>query len=1175
MLTSWLSRRSRRPSGPAPRRRARPLGLEPLEDRTVPTTTVYLDFGDLFPAAGLGMTVGFLDTTLRGPDFVDPVGNPGVTAAGALTFAPLAAAVAAVGGIDYDGNGAKNAADVVAIRADTVALVRRYFEPFDVDVVVAGAGNTLDIQDQLRTHRGVAADARQNHTYVLVGGVTAAPGVIDADVMGQQGGADRRAGRNNNDDTAVVLANHIFADGFGDARAATALALTIAHEVGHTLGLVHTANTAPATGDEIRLTRSDMLSEIWDVNGQEGRLGVFSRFPLPRPAPGVGTPNAHDLLAADPQVGVRGPAYVTGTGAHDRITIRPGVEADEVDVTVEAFRNANLTGPITVPGTAVTRHVYAIADARGGILVDAGDGNDEVVIESRIGARVTVRGMEGTDSLVVVGQGSDSGSYRPAGATAPIIGGGTALRGEVTAGKTTIAFDEFEPGSTLTVRNFTSFSLATPAGAARLTVDSPAAARNRGAGTVTVGGAAVPLVPLTFSDVTRFTVDTASNGVANPDAVTIAPAGLVANVLRDFTVLTGGGADVLTVRTNRYVMPRAGGVFAFDAGAGADRVEAVATGATGLTLGGTGLTSTAGGTVRLWGLAGETAWLTGGTGDNTLTIDGWVGVVAADGAQGTDRLVVTSGSVRTDRLWQIERVDVRGGKFDVVLPMSFDAFALGGGEVFGAADLTVTGGLAWSGGTMTGTPGSGRTLANGGVALSGAANKHLKGRALTAAGASTWAGTGKLLISDGGVWRNTGTFTTGDGIMDFVARPGRFVNAGVFRKAAGAGKLQLSVPFDNPGRFALAAGKAVLTAGGTATANATLRLPATFDLAAGTTLSIESNGGADAAYTFGPGAAVTGPGTFLVREKLTATGAVRLSNLTLRGGTLDGPGLVTVTGKLTWEVGTMRGKGKTRAEGGVDLTGPIDKVLENRFLENLKAATWAGAGGLVLKGKSGWNNLKGAVLDIKTEADITSPDKKVVARLTNLGTIRKSAAGETTVGIPVKGSGRLEVRAGALVLAGPSAHKGAVEVKAGARLVVVMKRSAVVATQLTGGGEVDIRAGARLDLRGRAEASIVNAGLVRAVSGTTITGAYRPTAAGSLHVSVSGGTPGLTLAGGGTFAGKLSVSSLPADPAVGSRFWVIAGAASGRFASVVVPPLTEGRRFDPVYDGGLTLVVVE
>src|SRR6266446_6640905 len=72
----------------------------------------------------------------------------------------------------------------------------------------------------------------------------------------------------------------------------------------------------------------------------------------------------------------------------------------------------------------------------------------------------------------------------------------------------------------------------------------------------------------------------------------------------------------------------------------------------------------------------------------------------------------------------------------------------------GTGNLTVNNLITWTGGTMSG---SGHTIANGGVALSGAVSKTLDARTLDNFGTATWTGSGIigiLILSNGGVWND-------------------------------------------------------------------------------------------------------------------------------------------------------------------------------------------------------------------------------------------------------------------------------------------------------------------------------------------------------------------------------------------------------------------------------------
>src|SRR6185436_9983063 len=120
--------------------------IELLERRRLLTSTVYLDFGDNFPAGGLQMSALTLRTTfgasgLQGPDVRQadnastPMVNEAIVDATNLNFAPTSPLVT----FDYDNNSTVNNADYTTLRANVLSLVQRYYAPFDANVVIAPA----------------------------------------------------------------------------------------------------------------------------------------------------------------------------------------------------------------------------------------------------------------------------------------------------------------------------------------------------------------------------------------------------------------------------------------------------------------------------------------------------------------------------------------------------------------------------------------------------------------------------------------------------------------------------------------------------------------------------------------------------------------------------------------------------------------------------------------------------------------------------------------------------------------------------------------------------------------------------------------------------------------------------------------------------------------------------
>src|SRR5262245_44414826 len=138
-LTSWLpsfnqsSRRSGKKTKSEKPQKATKLSLEPLEDRLVPRTTVSLDFGLGLPAAGLtGETFAGL-TNINGPDLGKPPFLPVSVPPGEnLSFERLHGITG--GSVTFDTRD-----EIIALQNAVLPIVRRAFEPFDIDVELSQA----------------------------------------------------------------------------------------------------------------------------------------------------------------------------------------------------------------------------------------------------------------------------------------------------------------------------------------------------------------------------------------------------------------------------------------------------------------------------------------------------------------------------------------------------------------------------------------------------------------------------------------------------------------------------------------------------------------------------------------------------------------------------------------------------------------------------------------------------------------------------------------------------------------------------------------------------------------------------------------------------------------------------------------------------------------------------
>jgi hypothetical protein len=171
------------------------------------------------------------------------------------------------------------------------------------------------------------------------------------------------------------------------------LATNIAHEVAHSFGLRHTGRIDSTT---FSLSGGDVMSH----HRQAG--AGFVRFPLlvSQDSWSYVPPiqNGYQVLADTLGLRPCDPAYVTGAGAHDKITITEN-GLGTAQVTVAAYSDPSYT-----PGAFIASTSYTINTAHG-VFVNGFGGDDYISVN--IGNRpATILGSNGNDTLVG-GDGSD------------------------------------------------------------------------------------------------------------------------------------------------------------------------------------------------------------------------------------------------------------------------------------------------------------------------------------------------------------------------------------------------------------------------------------------------------------------------------------------------------------------------------------------------------------------------------------------------------------------------------------------------------------------------------------------------------------------------------------------------------------------------------------------------
>lgn len=427
--------------------------LEPLEERLLLSTTLFLDFG-----AGVGVGNSF-DTTPAayrdifgantGTDLTDSVPQAGAT----LRLTPLSY------DFNLDGNTDNN--DLTALANAVLPLAQRALEPFDIDLAIGSATGLADAVAAVATNAGDAAGEFDAYVFIMMVttdfGVGGGPflAAVGGGLFGEAALTDLGAQTGNNtDEAALTFADNVFNSVGGaagtaafNADLAQRLAYTSVHEAFHTFSYVHTPDEstgATATADQRLLASGDVIRR-----GSVTRDDPFivTRYDLQHLGAAVPEPNNYLLAANDADIGLRDSdgdgtpdlAYVTGTGANDVIGLTDA-GGGVVNVAVNPFNNQARTNSISSENYSID----LAADTEGTILVDASINADEVQLDATIDALFRLRGGEGFDSsvsatadqdLLTLQSGGLSGTYTPGGDEAGSVN---------YAGGASIVFSEFE-----------------------------------------------------------------------------------------------------------------------------------------------------------------------------------------------------------------------------------------------------------------------------------------------------------------------------------------------------------------------------------------------------------------------------------------------------------------------------------------------------------------------------------------------------------------------------------------------------------------------------------------------------------------------------------------------------------------------------------------------------------
>ncbi len=320
------------------------------------------------------------------------------------------------------------------------------------------------------------------------------------------------------------------------------------------------------------------------------------------------------------------------------------------------------------------------------------------------------------------------------------------------------------------------------------------------------------------------------------------------------------------------------------------------------------------------------------------------------------------------------------------------------GSLAGGADVTITGTLHWTGGTMSG---AGSTI----VALGGTLN--ITGGVTLS---RTLIDDGTINHSAGSLALNGGTLVTqplrkyhfsGTASIDASGGTNLITNSGVFNKQT-TGTSLIAIRFDNAGTVNVLSGTLRLDGDGTNTGKR--------NIAAGATLHYFGD------HTHGAGSTLAGGGTTIwqggthtISGDWTTAGYLTWTNITV-----DGPGTLSTTGPISWASGTVEGAGGLEVKPGGKITiTTVGAHTLARSIANDGTLIWNN-GDLAFGGATITNNA-GRIFYVLSGATAT-----VIGganAVTNQGTIRKQLGTALSFGdVPLDSPGAIDIRNGSITI---------------------------------------------------------------------------------------------------------------------------------------------------------------
>lgn len=400
---------------------------------------------------------------------------------------------------------------------------------------------------------------------------------------------------------------------------------------------------------------------------------------------------------------------------------------------------------------------------------------------------------------------------------------------------------------------------------------------------------------------------------------------------------------------------------------------------------------------------------------------------AAASLSGQGSVVVSGETVTLNAPLLVPGLTVSSGTLTLNAPVqTIQTYTHQGGTLTGPGNLTVTGAMAWSAGTIGGT--GAVTIAAG--ATLNITSSVIPQRSFVNAGTINWSGGGI-----GGSSAPGYTFTNLPGGVFNITGPGRGMNGNSGSNGAlvNQGLLNFNVAGTTSlSNTSLTNSGTINVNGGTFAAGAGSNTGA-ITVGAGATVRFDFGGGlpfahAGAGSLSGTGGVMVNGGTVTMEVPLQIEGTLTLASGSLaldapsqsvatyvhQGGTLTGAGNLTVTGTMTWSAGRIGGTG-TLTIGTGALLSITSTVIPQRAIENSGTINWtAGSiGGGVTPGYS-FTNLASGVFNINLSSGGMNTNSGAPALLDNRGTLNINSSVNFTASLI--NSGTVNQNAGTLLL---------------------------------------------------------------------------------------------------------------------------------------------------------------